>query len=289
MTVLITGASSPLGRLLVDWLRISSGGETIVATAKRDAVGYGLRACDVRDRGQLSEIIEEVRPRLIYHLAAQYSGMLEPDIAVNTLSARTLLELLTLYKMPSRVVLIGSAAEYGIVPPDENPVRETRALAPVSVYGLTKAFQTLLANYFAREQGSDVVVARVFNLIIPEMSERLFVGRAQRMIAAVKQGKQSRFNVGNVDAVRDYVCADQALRQLCAIAERGTTGEVYHVASGIPTRIRDLLNRLLQEADLDWSVVEAAPARTLRGGIDVPVIYGDIGKTSALMPEGCGL
>ena len=64
---------------------------------------------------------------------------------MNTQGVRHLLDALEEEKLRSRVVVMGSAAEYGVTAPEENPLSEDRILRPVSIYGLTKAFQTQLA------------------------------------------------------------------------------------------------------------------------------------------------
>lgn len=68
-----------------------------------------------------------------------------------------------------------------------------------------------------------------------------------------------------------------------AIAEYGDSGRVYHVASGIPVTMRELLNRYLSIYKLDTSIVQEAPVLSNRSGYDVPVIYADVSKTMQLM------
>lgn len=281
MTTLVTGAASPLGRSLVARLRARGGGR-VVGSCRVCLPGEDFVPCDVTAPGALAELVLSLRPRIVFHLVARYDGPLEDALAVNAGSAQTLLETVARSGLETRVVLIGSAAEYGAVDPGDNPVSVDRALAPISVYGTGKAVQTQIAGHYARDRGVDVVVARPFNLRMPGLSDRLFVGRLERSIEAVRKGHQRTVKVGNLDSVRDYVGIEEALRQLAAIAARGTAGAVYHVASGRPTRIGDLLDQMLGAAGLDRSVVEAAPPQAVRPGYDVPVIYAEIARTLAL-------
>jgi nucleoside-diphosphate-sugar epimerase len=281
MTILVTGATSPFGRRLISVLR-DSRREKVIGVARRALPDEDVVPCDVTDRDNLTAIVASTRPRLVFHLAASYDSVFDASLSVNAGSAQTLLEATAKTASETRVVLIGSAAEYGAVPPEENPVTESRALAPVSLYGMGKAIQTQVASHYARDRGSDVVVARMFNLRMPGLAERLFMGRVERAIEAVTSGRQSTIRVGNLDAVRDYVNGEDAIRQLLAIATLGAPGEVYHVASGRPTRIGDLLDELLAEAGLDRSIVETVPVETVRPGYDVPVIYADMSRTLAL-------
>lgn len=283
MSVLVTGASGGLGRLVCQALA-SRGGEGLVAVARREQVDRGILACDLTDRDAVGRLLARVRPRLIYHLAGSFSNDYDTDYPLNTLAARHLIEAAAASAPEARIILMGSAAEYGLLQPEDNPVTEQQLLRPVSVYGLTKAWQTQLGLYCAHAQGRDVVVARLFNLLARGLSERLFVGRVEAQIARLQRGEIERIEVGNLGASRDYVEGPQAVAQLEAIAARGARGEVYHVASGEAVTMRALLHRLLDEAGVPRSaVMEGTSAAAGRNGYDVPVIRADLRRTRALM------
>ena len=186
--------------------------------------------------------------------------------------------------MTTRVVVFGSAAEYGAVAASDNPIPETHPCHPVSVYGLTKSFQTEMSTYYARNKNIDVVVARIFNLAIPGLSQRLFYGRAEAMISAYQKGEIRQLEFGNLDNARDYIEIDRAADQLMAIAKRGISGEIYNVGSGIPKKIRSILKDLLKENGVpEDAVVEFSPEVIKNKGYDVPIIYADINKVSKLL------
>ncbi|MFI5279536.1 MAG: NAD-dependent epimerase/dehydratase family protein [Gemmatimonadales bacterium] len=280
MKVLVTGAAGALGRLLVDRL----GHDASVELVRTDRTGGapGIVACDLPDAAAVSALLARARPDRIFHLAGSVSGDFEQDRAVNADAARFLCEVVRTLGLSSRIVVIGSAAEYGLVAPAENPISELRAIRPVTVYGLTKAFQTAIATYYAARYEVDIVVARLFNMLASGLGEHLFVGRAERLIARFRKGEITTLEFGNLSSTRDYVEAETALDQLLLIANKGVRGEVYHVASGQPILMRDLLARLLREAAIDPAVVRETPERPTHLGTDVPRIYADMTKTRAL-------
>jgi hypothetical protein len=57
---------------------------------------------------------------------------------------------------------------------------------------------------------------------------------------------------------------------------------VYHVASGQPVRMRELLRRLLAQAGVPHAEVREAQSIAGRAGYDCPVIYADVRRTRAL-------
>ncbi|MGJ7525703.1 NAD-dependent epimerase/dehydratase family protein [Variovorax sp. GB1P17] len=279
-TALITGSTGALAQAIVARLRQTEM-FNVVATSRSDSA----LQLDVRDGERLEALLQKTRPDLIFHLAATFSGDYDEAYAVNVDATRRLLELVERAHARARVLLVGSAAEYGAVGVEENPIREDHLLHPQSVYGLTKSWQTQLADFHAL-RGVQVVVARLFNLEGPHLSNRLFIGRVQAQIEEVRKGARSAFEFGPLGATRDYVDADEAARQMLAVAVDGKPGQVYHIGSGKPITMRALLARLLASEGMSGIPVHESPALTNRAGYDVPAIYADMTKTFQLLGEG---
>lgn len=278
--VLITGATGALGQTLMTRLVANPSAFVVIAPSRND----DCDPLDLRHHDQIVRTVERTRPDLIMHLAATFSNDFDEAYAVNVNATRHMLKAVEESALPTRVVLIGSAAEYGLVSVAENPIFEDRVLRPVSIYGMTKAWQTELAYVHAR-LGVNVVVARVFNLIGRGLSERLFIGRVHKQVDELRRGERVRIEVGPLSAVRDYISIDDAITQILAIADYGEAGEVYHVASGQPVTMRELLARDLAAHGLHDSIVVEGSDLSNRRGYDVPSIYADISKTAALLKK----
>lgn len=281
MGTLVTGATGGFGPIFVKWLQANNAGP-IWRSGRKSLQEEGYYPCDLTDANATRDFIARLRPHVIFHMAGDFTNTYDLDYSINSLGARHIIEALIAEHIKARIILIGSAAEYGVVSPEENPIKENRVLRPVSVYGLTKAFQTQLGVYFSINSDIEVVIARMFNLLAPGLSERLFVGRVEKQIAACLRGEAKEIVVGNLDSQRDYVSVDQAIEQLNMIATRGRSGEVYHVASGKPVGMRQLLRKMMTDAGLNPSNVKENIGATGRSGYDVPVIFADITKTNNL-------
>lgn len=281
-TVLVTGGDGALGKSVTAGLR--SCGYDVVCGTRRALPDETHCYLDVTNPVNVSAVIHSVKPSAIIHLSATFVGDYEIAFATNVLGAKNILSAVKESDQPTRVVLAGSAAEYGLVSPEENPVRESQILRPVSIYGLTKSWQTnygLMCSY----QGMDVLIARIFNLDGAGLSDRLFVGRISQQIQEVTSGLRQRIEVGSLAAIRDYISITDAAFQLIKITERGRSGEIYHVASGQPIKMRDFLIQRLSAVGLDFGIVDEGAALNIRAGYDVPVIYADISRTVALLDE----
>ncbi len=285
MTVLVTGATGGLAAAVLERFAAAGSGPVVAsgrAEGARIAGDADYVRCDLSDRDDVRALVARIRPRAVVHLAGSFRNDLAADTTVNALSAGWLIEALSDTGCDARVVLIGSAAEYGVVAPEDNPVPESRPLRPVSVYGLTKAMQTQLAGYFAAAKGADVVVARLFNVVGPGLSDRLFAGRAQRQIEAFARGEIERLEFGSLEAARDYLDTGEAAERIARVFAHGRRGEVYNVGSGRPVTMRALLESMLARAGIPDAPVVERPVAGRAAVIDLPCIYADVGKLERL-------
>ncbi|MFT4059636.1 MAG: NAD-dependent epimerase/dehydratase family protein [Legionella sp.] len=282
--VLITGGTGALGQAVIEHLQSLQTYQIFITRSKMESSindQISVYPCDFRNLDQLTTAFDLARPDLILHLGAAFTEDLFQAHQINVAPAAHLLDLVYQKKSSARVILIGSAAEYGIVKPEENPINEEHVLCPVSVYGLSKAWQTQLVGLYAG-RGIDVLCLRIFNLFGPGISERLFAGRIQGQINKIKIKQKSSIEIGSLTAIRDYISTTEAARQLMMIASYGVSGNIYHIGSGQPVSMHDFLLEQLKLHGLPSSLICAAPEHSNRCGYDVPIIFADMQKTRNL-------
>ncbi|MEX1114057.1 MAG: GDP-mannose 4,6-dehydratase, partial [Akkermansiaceae bacterium] len=232
-------------------------GADVLGVCRNEGQGT-MAAADLCDANAVRRVLEMWRPERIYHLAGRCAEDWERTFSSNVETTRVLLETVCSLSLPCRILLVGSAAEYGRVPPVA--LTEETPRGPVSIYGLTKAMQSELMGYFHRRFGLHVVMARPFNLYGEGCPSVLFPGHVAREISKVKAGAQSKVRVRDLSAKRDYLPVADAMRAYVRILENGRAGEVYHVASGVPVCMSDILLALLKPHGLDLGDVEIQPA-----------------------------
>lgn len=276
--ILITGATGALGQEFLIYFNEHKSKYQVFAPGRQNLEN----SLDLGDNKKIKSIINSVKPDLIIHLAATFLSDFEESYKINVLAAQVMLEAVLESGKNTRVLLIGSAAEYGLVYPEDNPISEDHVLRPISVYGITKSWQTQLAYYF-ESQGVDVLVARIFNLLGAGLSDRLFIGRLQKQIKEYQNNERTVIELGPLSAKRDYISIKEAVKQVIAIVKFGKSGNVYNVASGKPITMYELMLSQLSDYGLSESIVTHGPTLSNRKGIDVPEIYADVTKINDLL------
>jgi GDP-4-dehydro-6-deoxy-D-mannose reductase len=289
MRALITGLTGFVGSHFADYL-VSRGDVEVIGThrwrSRMEHVEH-LRTrvrfveCDLRDPGAVRRMLRDVRPDRIFHLAAQSyvpTSWLAPaeTLTGNVLAQLNLFEALRDLELPTRVQVAGSSEEYGLVHPDEVPIREENALRPLSPYGVSKVAQDLLAYQYWQSYGLHVVRTRGFNHTGPRRGEVFVTSTFARQLAEIEKGRREPVVwVGNLEAVRDFTDVRDMVRAYWLALERGAPGEVYNICSGRGYTARQVLEILLGLTHARVEIRED-PAR-LRPS-DVTLLVGDCSK-----------
>ncbi len=279
MKILITGAGSPSAIALEK--RLSMSEQNIFLTGRKKSDLTHFFQADLSVYAQVEELLNQIKPDQIYHLAGSYSQDYDTDYKSNVLTSKNIMDCLVKHKQPSRLLLFGSAAEYGLV--NDEPVNEQTLLSPVTVYGITKTFQTSLMKFYAQAHEIDVLLARPFNLLGKGFSEKIFIGRIHKQIEKYLNGEIEFLELGNLDSKRDYIQLEDAVSAYLLIMNKGKMGEVYNVGSGYSISMRQLLTELLEGYGLGFDMVRENTFPV--GKYNIPNIIADINKLKNLSKE----
>ena len=289
MRVLITGVAGFVGGHMVDLLRAEAPGAVVLGLDKQPgprarSLNIEVVQTDLEDASAVRESFARLGPDRVVHLAAQSSPQRSWDdpertLRTNVLGMLNLLEAARALPAPPRILAIGSADEYGLVRPQDVPLREDAPLRPASPYAASKVAQGFLALQYALSPGLPVMRTRTFHHTGPRRGEQFAESSFARQLAEIEAGQRPpRLEVGNLDAVRDFTDVRDVVRAYWALLERGTPGEVYNVCSGRGVKLRELLDGLIALSGLPVEV-HVDPAR-LRPA-DAPALVGDPSRLRA--------
>lgn len=279
MRALITGVSGFVGPHLVRALRQATDW-ALIGLNRRTGVGEGYASvtADLLDRERVRQVVAEIAPTHVFHLAAQSHVPTSHADAGETLTNNAigqvnLLDACRALPEPPRVLIIGSAEEYGLARPEEMPLGEGQPFRPASPYAVSKVTQDLLGwQYFVSYQ-LPVVRVRPFNHIGPGQSDHFAVPAFARQIAEIEVGRRAPVvQVGNLEAQRDFLDVRDVVRAYHLALTKGRPGEVYNVGSGVPVRLRAVLDLLL---DLSPVQIEIATDPAQLRPSDLPLLAAD--------------
>lgn len=289
MRVLITGITGFVGSHLAEFLLEKSGLQVFGIQrwrSKTDNIDHlrgkiTLHQCDIRDATSVRQVLGEVKPDRIFHLAGQSFVPMSwhapsETMTTNSVGQINLLEALREFKMETRVQIAGSSEEYGLVHPNELPLTENSPLRPLSPYAVSKVAQDFLGFQYARSYKMFIVRTRAFNHTGPRRGEVFATSNFAKQIASIEAGLQEPvISVGDLSSRRDFTDVRDIIRGYWLCLEKGEAGEVYNLCSGKDVAIRDVLDILLRFSSVKVTV-KVDPQR-LRPS-DVHVLLGDCTK-----------
>jgi GDP-4-dehydro-6-deoxy-D-mannose reductase len=287
--ILITGASGFAGQHLVRYLHTTQPQAELHGTTfhpdtlfKESVTYYEL---DLRDAAATHQLVAQIRPDVIYHLAGQASPKKSFDapwetLEINIHSQLNLLEAVRLEELKPRILIVTSAEIYGTVRPDEMPLTEASPLRPVSPYSLSKITQDMMATQYFICYKMPIIRARAFNHTGAGQREDFVVASFAMQIARIEAGLQPPvISVGNLDAMRDFTDVRDTIRAYDLLTQHGIPGEAYNIASGKARSIDWVLKTLLSYANLSITI-EHDPERMRPS--EIPIIQGDSSKLRAI-------
>jgi UDP-glucose 4-epimerase len=202
---------------------------------------------DIRNGPELLRIFSDIRPEIVFHLAALHfipycNAHPAECLEVNVVGTENLLEACRRFP-PRQLVIASTAAVYPIS--DGICSEEGTPAGPTDVYGLGKWINEQQLELFARSADTRCAAARISNVygpretnphIVPEIVDQLVNGATELML-------------GNTAPKRDYIYVDDVAEAFVSIAERNPTSfRVFNVATSTEYSVAELVEALSKHA-----------------------------------------
>ena len=281
---LIIGAGGFVGSYLIDCLHEEFNMEVYATKLQGTEFSHPfatVRELDIMSKEDIVELLYDIRPDYIFHLAAQSSvsvawknPMLTIDVNIKG-SVNVMEAVRELFYKP-RILVIGSGEEYGHIKAGDTPISEDTILRPGNIYAATKACQNMIGSIYAQAYDMEMMLVRAFNHVGPGQAPLFVVSDFCKQVAEIELGlKEPVIRVGNLSAKRDFTDVRDVVRAYAMLIQKGMAGETYNVGSGKAMEIRKILDLIVGMSSAKISV-EVDPNKIRP--VDVPIIEADISK-----------
>ncbi|MBA3758514.1 GDP-mannose 4,6-dehydratase [Candidatus Saccharibacteria bacterium] len=257
MRVLVLGSDGFFGRNIVAAL---AGSHEVIKGTRRPDVSEGQHYIELSKPDNIVAALNELQPDAIVNNAGVVENsdkaLMNPVMTTNLLEAVVKIGL-----QPKRIIIYGSAAEYGIVTEKDIPVKEDTPLNPFTTYGKSKVQETAASLKFRKVYNLPVTIARIFNPIGVGMGPRFLISGVLRQFHGIKAGTREAIEVSRLDAKRDYCHILDAAQAVKLLIEGQPKEAIYNISSGVSTSNGEIIELILAYSKLEQrpDIIETAP------------------------------
>ncbi|MGY0236835.1 NAD-dependent epimerase/dehydratase family protein [Longispora urticae] len=255
MRVLLFGASGFIGKNV--HAALTAAGAEVLPAGRRGPITHDLV---VDGPARLASLLAAHRPDAVVNCAGLLSGSTAELVEANVTAVARLVDACSF--LGTRLVTLGSAAEYGVVPHGV-PVAEDAPCRPVGGYGVTRLAATELVRLAVADNRLDGAVLRVFNPLGPGLPADNVLGRALRQLHS------GVVRLGPLGAHRDFVDGRDVGSAIAAATLAPELPEtVLNVGSGVAVATREAVRMLCAAAGFTGELIEGEQAPGRSAGVE---------------------
>lgn len=211
-------------------------------------INYG----DLNDMASLVNVLNEVKPDYIYHLAAQSYPMTSFTAPIDTLNTNILgtcrlLEAVHQLGLNPIIHVCASSEVFGKIPAEKKPetgINEECPFHPASPYAISKVGTDLVGRYYAEAYNMTVMTTRMFTHTGPRRGDVFHESTFAKQVAMIEAGMQEPIiKVGNTDSLRTYADVRDAVRAYYLLTTvNPIAGEYYNIGGRYTCTVKDTLD-----------------------------------------------
>jgi GDPmannose 4,6-dehydratase len=233
---------------------------------------------DMSDSAHLARLIDEVRPREVYNLAAQSHVKVSfeaPEYTsdVDALGTLRLLEAISHCDPSIRLYQASTSELFGSAPPPQN---EKTPFHPRSPYGVSKIFAYWIVVNYREAYGMFASNGILFNHESPRRGETFVTRKVTRAVARIAAGRQDAVYLGNLDAKRDWGFAPDYVRAMWMMLQQSAPMDLVF-STGEQHSVREFAELAFRLIGLDWEKYVRIDRAYLRPA-EVDTLLGDSAK-----------
>ena len=207
---------------------------------------------DIADSEQLSNIIDNIKPDEIYHLAAQSHVRISFDMAQYTgnitgLGTTRILDIIKKGKYKVKFYQASSSEMFGKT---LSPQNEESPLCPRSPYAIAKAYAYWMAINYREGYGMFASNGILFNHESPRRGETFVTRKISRGVTNIVSGAEEKLYLGNLKAKRDWGYAPEYVELMWKILQQKNPGDLV-IGTGIAHSVEEFVVKAFNYVGLD--------------------------------------
>jgi GDPmannose 4,6-dehydratase len=239
-----------------------------------------LLQADVLDQLSLIDALGKCRPSEVYNLASPSFVPRSWDQPVLTaefaaVGATALLEAIRIVDPTTRFYQASSSEIFG--DPDEAPQTERTPVAPVTPYGVAKAYAHFITRSYRRRYGLHASSGILYNHESPRRPLDFLPRKVAHAAVRIKAGLQEEVSLGDLNAERDWGFAGDYIRAMWLMLQHDEPDD-YVIATGESHSVRELVAAAFERVDLDWRDHVRIDPLLQRGTAELHNLVGDASK-----------
>ncbi len=211
---------------------------------------------DITDVPSMTRLLKEIKPEEVYNLAAQSfvpASWTQPISTgdITALGATRLLESVRLANPKIKVYHASSSEMFGKA--QENPQTEKTPFYPRSPYGVAKVYAYWITVNYRESYGLHASNGILFNHESPKRGKQFVTRKITHSIARIKLGLQDYFELGNLNAKRDWGYAGDYVEAMWLMLQQEKPGD-YVIATGETHSVREFSEEAFRVVgmDIEW-------------------------------------
>lgn len=218
-----------------------------------------LHTFDLNDVQSLVNVLRDLAPNKIFHLAAQSTVMKSFEdpastFQTNVLGTLNLLEAIHKTNVDPVIQICSSSEVYGQVDEDKIPIKENTSFYPVNPYGVSKVAVDRLAFQYFQTYGIKTIITRAFPHTGPRRNPVFAESSFAKQLIEIENGVADVVHVGNLDSVRTFLDVRDMVEAYWESTEKCTYGEAYNIGSETPITMNTLLTKLISLSGISTSI-----------------------------------
>ena len=239
-----------------------------------------LHEADLLNQTSLTQALRAAKPREVYNLAAPSFVPASWDAPVHTaefaaVGATSLLEAIRLVDPAIRFYQASSSEIFG--EPPETPQTEETPLAPVTPYGVAKAYAHFSALSYRHRYGLYACSGILYNHESPRRPLQFLPRKVAHGAASISLGLEEELLLGDLEATRDWGYAGDYVRAMWLMLQQDEPQD-YVVASGESHSVQELVEAAFGHVGLDWREHVHVDAAFKRGPAELRRLVGNPAK-----------